>query len=144
MIRHASVVMALLLATGLSPAEEGLDLGVVVAGVIPQQGQVVVSLFNEKKAWLKNPVLARKKDAGEGDSVEVHFPGLAAGDYALSVFYDQDGNGEMATGMFGIPKEPVGFSNDARRKFGPAKWKQTRFELTEDTTVTVNLVRILD
>lgn len=49
------------------------------------------------------------------------------GSYAISGFQDFDGNGIMSGNFLGIPKEPFGFSNNARGKFGPPKWKDAVF-----------------
>jgi uncharacterized protein (DUF2141 family) len=81
-----------------------------------------------------------REEVGDGESLIVVFPGLDEGQYAVSVVYDQDSDGKMATGMFGIPKEPVGFSNNARGKFGPAKWKQTHFYLAGDMRISIQVM----
>lgn len=143
MIKKIALMMILLAIETVAAAGK-VDLAVVVSGVAQGEGQVIVSLYDEKKSWLKKPALVQKKEAGDGQTVEVRFSGLDTGSYALAVVYDQDADGELNTGLFGIPAEPVGFSNDARRKFGPAKWKQAQFELTEDTTLTVNVVDVID
>ena len=61
----------------------------------------------------------------------VEMDALEPGLYAVSVTHDVDGNGHLNTGAFGKPEEPYGFSNDARGMFGPAKWKDAVFEVTE-------------
>ena len=48
------------------------------------------------------------------------------GTYAVAVHHDEDGDGEMDTGLFGIPSEPHGFSNNARGRFGPPSWRAAR------------------
>lgn len=57
----------------------------------------------------------------------------------MSVFYDEDNDGELDTGLFRIPKEPVGSSNNARSKFGPPEWKDTHFDLENDMHVTIQV-----
>ena len=41
-----------------------------------------------------------------------------AGRYAVQAFLDENGNGEVDRALFGIPKEGVGFSNDAKIRLG--------------------------
>jgi uncharacterized protein (DUF2141 family) len=36
---------------------------------------------------------------------------LPEGEYVIGIHQDSNGNGEMDYGIFGIPKEPFGFSN---------------------------------
>lgn len=41
-------------------------------------------------------------------------PHVASGAYAIQVFHDDTGGGVIHQGLFGIPREGIGFSNDAR------------------------------
>lgn len=54
--------------------------------------------------------------------------GLRPGDYSISGYNDVNGNGRMDTGLFGIPKEPVGFSalNTAKLGSNPS-WESVKF-----------------
>jgi len=49
------------------------------------------------------------------------------GDYAAQGFHDENGNDEIDRGLFGIPKEGVGFSRDARIAMSPPKWADAVF-----------------
>ncbi|MBT8058354.1 MAG: DUF2141 domain-containing protein [Gammaproteobacteria bacterium] len=139
--RFASVLLFLLLPLEAS-SEETANLTVRVQGVTPGQGEVEVTLFSDEESWMENAAHVLREPVGDEAWVDVLVPRLAPGDYAASVYYDQDGDGELDSGMFRIPKEPVGFSNDARGKFGPAKWDAARFTLDGDLLITVNVVKI--
>lgn len=54
---------------------------------------------------------------------------LPYGDYAVSVYHDENLNGDMDSGFMGIPKEPYGFSNNAKSSFGPPKWRDVKFSI---------------
>ena len=54
------------------------------------------------------------------------FEDLPPGDYAIKVFQDADGDGELDFGFLG-PEEAYGFSNGARATFGPPRWEDARF-----------------
>lgn len=60
----------------------------------------------------------------------VTIEGLAPGEYGIKLYHDLDDDGEMDTNPFGMPTEPFGFSNNARGRFGPAKWDAARFTVT--------------
>lgn len=64
----------------------------------------------------------------EGGRAVCAFLGLPAGTYALGAFHDANNNGELDTGMFGIPKEGVCASNNAKGVMGPAKFKDASFQ----------------
>lgn len=54
------------------------------------------------------------------------FEDLPAGDYAIKVFQDEDGDQVLDIGFFG-PEEAYGFSNGARGLFGPPPWEEASF-----------------
>ena len=45
--------------------------------------------------------------------------GLPTGVYAVGIFHDLNGDGALSKNFLGMPKEPFGFSNNARARFGP-------------------------
>lgn len=53
--------------------------------------------------------------------------GLPPGRYAAQVYYDENGNHRVDRMLFGIPREGVGFSNDARIRLGPPRWADAVF-----------------
>jgi uncharacterized protein (DUF2141 family) len=52
---------------------------------------------------------------------------LPPGRYAAQVFLDENRNGKVDRALFGIPREGVGFSNDAKISFGPPKFADAVF-----------------
>jgi uncharacterized protein (DUF2141 family) len=59
--------------------------------------------------------------------VSCAFSGLAPGTYAISAFHDEDSDGELDTGLFGIPTEGWGTSRNAHGTMGPPSWADARF-----------------
>lgn len=57
------------------------------------------------------------------------FEGLAPGEYAIAAFHDENANGDLDRGLFGIPTEGTGASNDARGVMGPPPYDGARFLL---------------
>lgn len=55
------------------------------------------------------------------------FSDVPPGRYALSVHHDADADGRVDTGLFGIPTEGLGASNDARGSFGPPSFRDAAF-----------------
>ncbi len=53
--------------------------------------------------------------------------GVPPGDYAVQAFHDENDNDRIDRGLFGLPKEGVGFSRDARIVFSPPKWSDAVF-----------------
>jgi uncharacterized protein (DUF2141 family) len=98
------------------------------------KGSVIVQVYDRADRWLSDEVYLRQSQsvagARTGDIISLELS-LPAGEYALSVFHDVDGDGRMARNFFGLPKEPAGLSNNAVPRFGPPKWKDARFELRD-------------
>jgi len=73
---------------------------------------------------------ARRVNVPAGQPIPV-IDGLPSGDYAIALFHDENGNRQLDR-MAGIPKEGVGFSNNPRLMFGPPRFAEARFALTNE------------
>ncbi len=60
---------------------------------------------------------------------------LAAGRYAVSVYLDLNGNRKLDKGFLGIPKEPVGTSNNPKGHRGPPHFNECSFIHGADTQI---------
>ena len=134
----------LLLLTILVPSQvlpHDIELVVDVHGVKPGIGYVVLSLFSSPENHMVQPVIGKTRKVNDAGKVSFVLEGLASGRYSVSVFYDENGNAELDTGLFGIPKERVGFSNNARGLFGPPSFDDASFELSIPTRMIIELRR---
>jgi uncharacterized protein (DUF2141 family) len=57
-----------------------------------------------------------------------------ADEYAVACFHDEDGDGALKTGLFGIPVEGTGVSRNARGILGPPHYADARFLVSAPTT----------
>lgn len=64
---------------------------------------------------------------------------IPLGTYAIAISQDVNGNGKQDTNWIGIPKEPYGFSNNAKGKMGPPDFEDAKFELTKDLVINIEL-----
>lgn len=103
-------------------------------------GVIKVSVWKGESAFLKGkPYREASANMADGKATAV-FDDMEPGDYAVSAYYDKNKNGKMDQNFVGKPTEPYGFSNDARGKFGPAKYQDSRLDLAaEDRIVTIHL-----
>lgn len=69
------------------------------------------------------------------ESMEVVFEQVPAGEYGVAVFQDIDKNQVLRTNLIGVPTEPVGFSNDARIRFGPPSFDDARITVVSGETL---------
>jgi uncharacterized protein (DUF2141 family) len=137
--RTAPAALALLaLLVGAARAGDPSSRGrltVVVDGFESAAGQVLITVYDSSDSFLGTRVAARSRVVPDpetvGDGLRVTF-GLPQGEYAVSVFHDVDGDGELASDFFGSPREPYGFSNNARGWFGPPSFEAARIRLGVD------------
>lgn len=83
-----------------------------VRGFFHDRGQVIANLFRAEGDVMNIKTVYRRVQAKivEGNAVVV-FPDLSYGQYAVSVFHDENGNGDLDHNIFRFPAEPLGFSN---------------------------------
>ena len=66
---------------------------------------------------------------------------LPAGEYSAVVYHDLNGNGKLDTWFYGKPKEPYGFSNNARSAFGIPSFEESRFVVNSAETRLIITVK---
>ena len=135
-LRRPALAAALLAGAALAHAHE---LRVEVLNTRPQ-GLVNGALYTEA-GWLKPEAMlrgVREPASAEGKTVLV-YRDLPAGSYALSLFQDDNGNGQLDRNPAGMPTERYGFSRDALGRLGPPAFADARIELGADTTVSITL-----
>ena len=117
-------------------AEDSL-LKIQISGLSEVEGNLYVAVFDSEDDWLGENTVAQMTvvivDALEGDQVKAELP-LPPGEYAFSIFYDENDNGDLDTNFIGIPKEPVALSNNARPRFGPPKYEDAKFDHGAEAT----------
>lgn len=106
------------------------SLEVTVSNIKNADGFILASLFTNEEEFLKTSFRSQKGSA-EKDEIVLLFENIPVGSYALSVIHDENGNLELDSNFFGIPKEGFGFGNDAMGSFGPPAFEKTVIKLTE-------------
>lgn len=102
-------------------------------------GVVWVLLFAEREATafpVHRDKALRRIDVAPADAgtTLVRFEGLTCGQYAVAVVHDENGNGKLDTKIFGIPREGLGSSRDARGFFGPPHFEDAKVLLVPPRT----------
>ena len=104
---------------------------VTVTGILSEKGgELSAGIFPEATFPEVGQQLIGKELIINSDKMIVVFEGVPVGTYALAIFQDIDKNKDLATNIVGYPREPIGFSNNVRIRFGPPAF--------EDAAVTVN------
>lgn len=115
-------------------------LVVEVVGVKNSEGKISVAVYNKAEEFLKlDKVYRASSIQAEKGITRLTIEDLLAGEYALAIIHDKNGNDILDTNWIGIPKEPVGFSNAKMRTFGPPGFKDCGFKINSDYEISITL-----
>jgi uncharacterized protein (DUF2141 family) len=130
-----TLFVLMLLAAGALSAQHRLTL--VVDGAESLTGTLYAAVYDADN-FLKKPLygVRAKVDAEE---LTLVIDSVAPGHYAVSVFHDENDNGKLDTGSYGIPIEKTGSSNNAKATYGPPKFSDCEFVVEEDTVLYITL-----
>lgn len=133
MTRLLALAAPLLLLLPLSAAAAALT--VEITDVKKAEGSIHLKLCRDMACWDgKAAAVAHAELEAVVPVVRHRFADLPPGSYALMMIHDENGNGRLDTGMFGIPSEGYGYSRDPsvmRRAY----FEEARFELGKADTV---------
>ncbi len=123
-----SLLAIFLLCTTIAISQNSLK--VEVTNLQSSIGQVSMELLNKNNEKVEGVTELLK-----GNSCIFTFHNLKEGTYAIRYFHDENSNKELDTGFLGIPKEGIGFSNDAYGKFGPKDFEEWLFDVKGNTQI---------
>lgn len=136
-VRHA-VIAGIALAASAAAAQAA-TVTVQVNDVESAEGQVYVGLCD--RGFDEASCIDGKFAPARAGAMVFTFQNVPPGMYAIAAYHDVNGNGRMDTGMFGLPREPYGFSNDVGR-IAPPNFLNATFAVQSDVTVTVRMARM--
>ena len=117
-------------------------LVVTIQGFRSAVGHARVAVFNRGAGFPDDESTAyRAVVTGISDGqAEVHFDDLPPADYAVSMYHDANDDAKLNKGLFGIPKEGYGVSNNVVHAMRAPKFEEARFRLDSTShTVTINV-----
>jgi len=140
MMRKISCLIIFVFSSAIGFAQHN-TLTVNITGINEINGDVYIYLYASEKGFPINISKASKskKVKVTKESLSVSFKDVAPDIYAVSVYHDIDGNEEINQNFLGIPKEPVGVSNNATGFMGPPKYEDAIFKLQNSKQITINL-----
>ena len=112
----------------LSGPAAAATLDVVVSGIRNADGEIRVAICSRPQFLQPSCEHVGQAPAQPG-SVVVHIENVPPGVWAAQAFHDEDGDGKIGTSLLGLPTEGLGFSNDARFRFGPPSFDDAAFRL---------------
>ena len=119
-------------------AQENHSITIEFTGMESDKGNLYVALYDNKEDFLKKSIKGHIVEVKDKKATVI-FKNIPEGEYAVSAFHDENDNKKMDTKIFGIPKEPIGMSNDATGFMGPPKYKDAKFSLKSEVSISITI-----
>lgn len=104
-------------------------------------GTIKIGVFDTDSTFLDEDATIRNYSIDvNGASETFVIDDLPKGDYAISMYHDENSDGILNRNFFGIPKEPYGFSNNVKPKFSAPDYKDCKFSFFKDDTLKIRLI----
>ena len=112
---------------------------IIITNVEHSNGYIDLKIYENKESFLKEELASEviRKKASEGQTI-IPLSKIHEGQIAIVVYHDEDGNGEMKTGLFWRPKEGYAFSNGYKPK-GPPKFLKAAIILIHGKPIKIQL-----
>ena len=116
-------------------------LTVEISNIENNNGQILIGLYNQSEGFTEVDAVYKKGllSTLNNGIFTYTFTDIPDGDYAVSLFHDENSNSELDTNFIGIPKEGYGFSNNVRPTFRPATFDEAKFTLASDLSLSVTM-----
>ena len=106
---------------------------VTVTGVRNDHGKVLVAVCSAA-TFLRPHCPWRGHAAAQRGQVQISIENVPPGTYAAQAFHDENDNGKLDRTLLGLPKEAMGFSNDAPMRLGPPRFDAAAFVVAAQGT----------
>lgn len=118
-------------------------LNVEIIGVASDSGEVHVALYDNPAGFPKSKGMLVETEVLIKNGVALAtFENLTAGRFAIAIYHDENSNNKFDQGLFGIPLEDFGFSNDASVFLSPPDFEDAAFDVPESgTTILIHMNR---
>jgi uncharacterized protein (DUF2141 family) len=124
-------------------AKPATTLTVVVDGINNQNGEICMGVYSSPKGFPfdTNRVIKSACLKPTGRTVTHVFSGLQAGNYAVAVVDDQNGDRKLNKDFLGIPKEGFGVSQNPTVSIftGAPSFQDASFFLAPNQNTTINI-----
>ena len=123
------MLIAMPLALRADDTSKAAGIKVEVTGFRNDNGKLGCSLFNAPEGFPRDgtKVFRHMWAPIHGGRGECFFAGVPAGDYAVTVFHDENNNGKFDMNWMGMPLEGYGFSNNVKPMFKAPSFDECNF-----------------
>ena len=126
---------------GLNTTPEEYTLNLSIENIQQVKGSIEIGVYNTSEDFLKEGKAIKTYSIPvTGNSVSQEIKDLPKGDYAISLYHDQNSDGKINRNFIGIPKEPYGFSNNFKPKFSKPSFEDCEFSISANKKLKIDLI----
>jgi uncharacterized protein (DUF2141 family) len=141
-IRKGRAILWALLLLGVSGTYADIPAVIEIQEVCLRQGTLYVAVYADGVSY-KNDEPRRTFQLDPAQPVLTIDLNLPAGEYVVTAFQDTNGNGQLDTGLFGVPKEPAAKSN-WNGVGSPGPWSKLKTAVNESSRkIAICLYKLL-
>ncbi len=100
---------------------------ITISNIKSTKGNMMVAIFNANQQFPGDvAVLSKVEPVIHIGKMTIYIDDLPFGEYAISIYHDENSNKILDSNLFKMPTEPYGFSNNARGRFGPPSFEDAK------------------
>ncbi len=117
------------------------EIRIIVTGVKKAVGLVTVDLYpNVEEGFLRSSGrIAQVRFAAKAPETKLCLKAPESGQFAISVYHDENANRKFDKNAFGLPAEAWGLSNNPKVRLAPPPVEKALFDVTADDGASVNI-----
>ncbi|TXD84877.1 DUF2141 domain-containing protein [Subsaximicrobium wynnwilliamsii] len=120
---------------------ETTKLTIQIDNIAVLDGTIKIGVFNTDIDFLEENATIRDYSLTVTSATEIFvIDDLPKGEYAISMYHDENSDGVLNRNFFGIPKEPYGFSNNVKPKLSAPDYKDCKFSFAKNDTLKIRLI----
>lgn len=136
-MNYLAIFLYLFFATNSS---ETNTLTIIITNIENIQGSLKLGVFNSSEGFLERDRAFKTVSVKvKGNTQVVIIDDLPSGNYAISMYHDENSDEECNRNFMGIPTEPYAFSNNFRPKFSAPTFQDCEFQLTTDQSLNIEM-----
>ena len=108
-----------------------------ISNIKNDSGIIWIGIYDSAENFLvKEKALIERFDISSFNyRQKITIESLKYGEYAIALFHDINGNGELDQNFIGIPSEPYAFSKKPKSKWRMPKFDEIKFEFINDQQI---------
>lgn len=117
------------------------DLNLNIQNLSSETGALIIGLYAPTDEFLgENQCSVCESIPVSENTTSYLIKDVPAGEYAIAILHDTNGNNEMDFNFIGIPKEGYGFSNNPRSRMRQPTYEETKFTMNKNKELTIKMV----